>query len=383
MKIVYVSIEDANNKNSWSGTTHYLYKDLKKNNEIINISPIKANDFIFKIIYKILSKVSGKIFLYSRNKYVAKLYSNYINKKLEKIDGYDCILSIGTLPTAFLKVNKPIFMYTDATFDGIKNYYKEFSNLSKLTEKEGYQLEKIALENYSKIFYSSQWAKDSAIKYYEIPEEKIKVIPFGLNMDEVPKKSEIIQNINKKFNQKRIKLLFIGKDYDRKGGAIAVEVTKNLNMKGYDVELTIVGCSPPIEISNITIISYVNKNNEKEYKVYEKLLKESHFLIHPTKADCSSMVSIEANSYGIPSIISNTGGIPTIVKNNINGILIKNYEESEEFVEKIQFFIENREDYKNLSQKTREYFENNLTWEHSTNKILKIIEEEIGKCQKK
>lgn len=383
MKIVYVATDDAENKNSWSGTTHYLYKNLKKSNEVINISPIKENDLVFKVIYKILSKITGKTFLYSRNKYVAKLYSNYVSKKLNKIDDYDCILSIGTLPTAFLKIDKPIFMYTDATFDGIKNYYKEFSNLSKLTEKEGYELEKIALENYSKSFYSSDWAKESAIKYYEIQKEKIEVIPFGLNMDKIPLSDKILGNIEMKYKNPLFKLLFVGKDYDRKGGAIAVETLKNLRTKGYNIELTIVGCNPLIKDSNIKIIPYINKNNKKEYKIYEELLKESHFLILPTKADCTPMVLIEANSYGIPSIVSNTGGIPTIVKENENGILINKYEEPQEFIEKIQFFIDNREDYKKLAQKTREYFENNLTWGHSTNKILEIMEEEIRKCQKK
>lgn len=380
MKIVYVATEDANNKNSWSGTIHYLYKDLKKNNEIINISPIKVNDFIFKVIYKILSKISGKTFLYSRNKYVAKLYSNYINKKLEKIDDYDCILSIGTLPTAFLKVNKPIFMYTDASFDGLKNYYKEFSNLSKLTEKEGFQLEKIALDNYCKSFYSSEWAKNTAIKYYGISEKKLEVIPFGLNMEKIPLDSEIIENIERKYKESIFKLLFVGKDYERKGGEIAVKTLEKLKSMGYNVELTIIGCKPLIKHPNIKVIPYIDKNKEEEYKIYENLLKKSHFLLLPTKADCTPMVSKEANSYGIPTVISNTGGIPTIVKNNINGILINKYEEPEEFIEKIQFFIENREEYKELAHKTREYFENNLTWEQSTNKILKIIKEEIGKC---
>lgn len=384
MKIVYVAMDDAENKNSWSGTTHYLYKNLKKNNTVINISPIKVNNLLFKILYKALSKLTGKKFLYARNKYVAKMYSNFVNKKLQQIDTYDCILSVGTLPTAFLKVDKPIFMYTDATFDGIKNYYEEFSNLSKLTEKEGYELEKVALKNYAKSIYSSQWAKDSAIKHYKISGDEIEVIPFGLNMDEIPLESEIIKNIEEKYKQEKFKLLFVGKDYRRKGGEIAVKILKELNEKGYDVQLTIVGCNPSIlENSNIKIIPYINKNNKEEYEIYENLLKESHFLILPTKADCTPMVSKEANSYGIPAIISNTGGIPSIVKNNINGILINNYEKSEEFVEKIEFFIKNREAYKLISEKTRKYFENNLTWEHSTNKILKVMEKEIEKCQKK
>ncbi|WP_432205344.1 glycosyltransferase family 4 protein (plasmid) [Cetobacterium somerae] len=383
MKIVYVATDDAENKNSWSGTTYYLYKNLKENNEIINISPIKVNDFAFKVIYKILTKVTGKTFLYSRNRYVAKMYSNYINKKLKKISDYDCILSIGTLPTAFLKVDKPIFMYTDATFDGIKNYYKEFSNLSQLTEKEGYELEKRALENYSKSFYSSDWAKESAVKHYKILKEKIEVIPFGLNMDKIPLTNKILENIEMKYQNPLFKLLFVGKDYDRKGGAIAVEALKKLRTKGYNIELTIVGCNPLIKDSNIKIIPYINKNNKKEYEIYKKLLKESHFLLLPTKADCTPMVSKEANSYGIPTIISNTGGIPSIVKNNVNGILIENYEEVEEFIEKIEFFIENRDEYKKISIKTREYFENNLTWEHSTNKILEVMKEEIEKWKKK
>jgi glycosyltransferase involved in cell wall biosynthesis len=44
---------------------------------------------------------------------------------------------------------------------------------------------------------------------------------------------------------------------------------------------------------------------------------------HPTRADTSSMVSLEALSCGTPVIAATVGGVPEIVRDGVNGLLIE------------------------------------------------------------
>ena len=61
---------------------------------------------------------------------------------------------------------------------------------------------------------------------------------------------------------------------------------------------------------------------------------------HPTRADTSSMVSLEALSCGTPVIAAAVGGVPEIVRDGVNGLLIAP-ESVEALVEATRAFFEN------------------------------------------
>ena len=66
-------------------------------------------------------------------------------------------------------------------------------------------------------------------------------------MEDVPSKEEILR-IRKKLI-KKIKLLWVGVDWERKGGHIAYSTMVELNNRGIETELIVCGCTPPIRNS--------------------------------------------------------------------------------------------------------------------------------------
>ena len=122
----------------------------------------------------------------------------------------------------------------------------------------GNRIQHDAFENSSISILSSNWAKKSAIADYGISDEKLRVIKFGANhaCNHTPDvKSITSQEIN---------LLFVGKDWKRKGLDVAINCTNDLNKRsdGVHYHLDVVGCSSSgyQSTEDITIHGFISDN---------------------------------------------------------------------------------------------------------------------------
>lgn len=374
MKVGFISIENAQDKNSWSGTLYYFSNSLKRYCEVLYISPLSSKSkLIYKPFYRLMQYITGKQYMEDRSILLAKSYGMKIDRFIKK-NNLDMVISMSSIPLPYIKSGIPIICYTDATFKPMVNYYPFFTNLSKYTLKRGNYLEKKALDNCSLVFYSSDWARQSAINDYNVSAEKVFTIPFGLNMDKCPSAEEVYKWIRRK-KIDTCNLLFVGKDFQRKGGDTAVQTVRYLNeQKGIRSRLTIIGCNPDISDKYVEVIPYINKNNKKEHDRYLKLLKESSFLILPTRADCTPMVCVEANAFGLPVLTTETGGLSSIVENNVNGFKFSLEDDGSQYGEYIAEVLTQKNGYLDLCFSSRKHYEQNTNWDNT----CKFI---IDKCQ--
>ena len=134
-------------------------------------------------------------------------------------------------------------------------YLKHIDNFSK---HDGDKIESYVLNKASKIIATSKWMRDSVINDYHQPAEKICSIQFGANIDE--------KHIKYKKFEKRptLDLLFIGVDWKRKGGKIAIEAAQWLNDNGVPTTLHIIGGrdidNASLATKNIDYIAHCNSH---------------------------------------------------------------------------------------------------------------------------
>jgi len=377
MNISYVTTYNARDINNWSGTGTYIAKSLEKQgNEIEYIGNLKSNRKLsgrLKGLYN--SKFLKKGYLYDRTFYIADQYAKQVEKVLNV--STDLIFSPGTIPIAFIKSNKPKVFYTDATFAGMLNFYELFTNLSDDTIRDGNVLEQTALETSKLCIYSSDWAAETAIKNYHVDPKKIKVVPFGANIEEHRSLSVVKDSIDSR-NTQKCKLLFLGVDWVRKNGDLAMEVTAKLNESGLETELHVVGldnlplkhCPPFIHNHG-----FISKSDEKGKNKISDIISNSHFLILPSIADCTPIVFPEANSFGVPCLTTNVGGIPTIIKNNVNGHMFPINNFTDECYIYILKLFNNYSEYRELSLSSFNEYENRLNWNVAGKSIMKLIKD--------
>jgi len=375
MKVSFITPFDAKDVNKWSGIPCYIVKHLSPLCEDFEyVGPLKKKSSLKQKLRRIWhKKILKKRYLKRREPEVTASYARQSEELLKGSDA-DAVLTPWTLAVSDLQTDKPIVLWSDACFGSLVDFYAQFTNLCDRSLKDGHALEQKALDRCKYVVYSSQWAADGAIEHYNLPHEKVKVIPFGANIECDRTESDIEAIISNKQNEV-CKLLFLGKDWKRKGGEIALNVVKQLNERGTKTELTVVGCTPEFEDGipeYVNIIGFLNKATDAGCNKLNQLLEESHFMILPTYAEAYGIVFCEASSYGLPSIALDRGGVP--VTDQVNGLLFDVDAPIDEYCEKIETLMNDGEAYAALARSSFKEYSENLNWNVASQRMLDLLE---------
>ncbi len=373
MKICFLTKSDPEDKRSWSGIYYNMYINLKKTHEVEWIGKVRFalwQSIILNAQYFYNKIVVGKIPLH--NSKFSRFYAQKLKTKLAN-NNYELIFApVSSGLICYLDTAIPIVYLSDTTFQLMVNYYQEFTNLNLAKINKGNEIEKKALNNASKVIFSSQWAKKSAIDFYSVSPEKIFVSEFGANLLYEP----CLKDLN--FDETEIcNILFLGVDWERKGGQKAYETYLELRRRGFKCTFTIIGCNPKLALKDagITILPFINKNNKQDFDKLYKILLQTHILLLPTKAECFGIVFCEASAFGIPSIATKTGGISSAIKEGLNGYLIDMNENEKKFADKIFSIFTDKEAFKKLRLSTRVQYESRLNWSVWVENFNKLIQD--------
>jgi glycosyltransferase involved in cell wall biosynthesis len=384
MKLAYVTTYDASQMqgfNEWSGTGYYIAQALKHQSIPLDYLGPLREPLGFQAIGKAKRLYSR---LVERKNYQTdaepsrlKAYAHCVSHQLDRSPSpVDIIFSATINPIAYLECRQPIVFWADATFANIKDFYPLYSNLSGSVIRDWHQMEKLALQKSKLAIYSSDWAAQSAIRDYGADPNKVKVIPFGSNIDS-PFTTETIEDVIAARPRDRCKLLFLGVDWMRKGGNVAYDVAQKLNQAGLKTELTIVGCQPPTDTplpDFVKPLGFISKATSAGRDRITQLLMESHFLILPTLADCTPIVFCEANALGVPCLATALGGIPTMIHNDINGRLFAAEGKTTDYCDYIANLFTNYTDYQNLALSAFCEYQSRLNWGVAGKAVKDLLE---------
>ena len=119
-------------------------------------------------------------------------------------------------------------------------------------------------------------------------------------------------------NRKNI-ILFIGKEWKRKGLKFSIEIVEKMRAQDDSIELWVLG-------PETQSIKYLFKNWKEGYKLLgwndsKKYLSKARLLIHPAISEPYGMVIAEATNYGVPVVISNNCGIASQITKKSGRVL--------------------------------------------------------------
>jgi glycosyltransferase involved in cell wall biosynthesis len=304
----------------------------------------------------------------------AKLYQARLEGR-----SFDLIFSPFTQHLAYLETDIPMVAWADATFGALNRLYNAERPLCRENLKAANFLESKALAKFRLAIYASDWAADSAMKDYGLLPERVAVIPYGANLEFTPEQNQVEQSIADR-SRELMELLFIGVDYERKGGPCAVEVARRLNAAGVPARLTIVGCRPPIDEPFVKVLGFLSKSHPRHRERLEAALRRSHFFILPSKAECYGVVFCEASSFGVPSIATRVGGIPSAVRDGVNGRLFPPNPDPGDIAAWIMSITGDEESYRRLALSSYQEYAERLNWTSAGKRVVRALERVVAEC---
>lgn len=361
--------ENPHDRRPQSGTTFQVFKALSRQDNL-NVFWIPFNDsFLSKVwlnFQKLVSKAFRITMACDRSPLYIRLKEKAIDKHLlAKADVLYCPF------TQLVSVEKPTVYMSDALYHSMINYYWNADPKSKAV-RIGDRTQQMVLDHARKIVLPCQWAIDTALGYYHQSPEKVSLAEYGPNIDE----KDIVPH---KWNfDGHLHILFLGVDWERKGGKKAVEACRWLNENGIKSTLHIVG-APSLDehikaFDFIDYVGFLNKNNREQYEHLKQLITLCHCMLLPTKAECTGIAFCESTANGLPCFSHQTGGVPNYVLDGKNGYLLPLKTNGEDFGRKIKECLETGE-LERMSETCLDIYHNLLNWNVWGQKTAKALVE--------
>jgi glycosyltransferase involved in cell wall biosynthesis len=204
--------------------------------------------------------------------------------------------------------NTPHFLYTDHTHLANLTYPGE--RQTPMASAEWVGLERSMYQNARLNFTMSAHVSRSLIEHYGCIPTRIECVYAGANV--APASGDNMGLA--RFAQKNI--LFVGIDWERKGGPALVEAFREVRRCHPTATLTIVGCAPNVSVPGCHVVGRV------QFAEVAKFYQTASIFCLPTTVEPFGIVFLEAFSHGLPIVATNIGAIPDFVEHGRSGYLV-------------------------------------------------------------
>jgi glycosyltransferase involved in cell wall biosynthesis len=369
MKIGIVHRLDVADVRSLSGSQYFMVKALEKHvGEVVRLCPdedllTKVTEYLAKALNRLSYLVVRRRISTDHHRILSKRLARTLGLRLAQ-SGCDVLFApLASVEIAYLTTNIPIVYFTDMNWANIVDYYPSCSALFEFARLEGDRIEAAAIGKASALIYPSTWAGVTAIDYYNADPRKVHYIPSGANFEEAdipPREAALRHSLDG-----GITLLWVGVDWQRKGGVVAYDCLLGLLSKGVNARLVVCGCVPPGRYRHpqLEVIPFLSKRDPVQRRRLSQLFLEANFFLFPTAAEAFGIVLCEASAHGLPSLVRDTGGVGGAVRDGENGYLLPSDANGEQYAEKILTIVQDRSVYDALVHTSRRAYEEKLNWD--------------------
>jgi glycosyltransferase involved in cell wall biosynthesis len=231
--------------------------------------------------------------------------------------------------------------------------------------------------------------KDELIKYYGIPDQKIRIVHNGVDINLFKKTQEGIKLKEQLGLSNKLVVLFVGHFGLRKGLPYLLRAIPKVSKLFPNVFLLAVGGTPKWlrtdvywnilreTIINLRITPFVGLMDKIPNQELSKYYSMADVFVLPTFYDPCPKVILEAMACETPIIASKVSGIPELIKNGHEGYLIPS-KNSNLLADKIIDLLSNQDNAKLMGKNARKRVEKDFTWRLCAQKILKLYIDERG-----
>ena len=365
LRLGLISLGDPENIRTYSGVPYFALSALRRRNDLEAV-PIDIGDLTTSKVTSAINRVSECLFGVKLRAFEPdRFYRKSAGRAGDLIDraGCDAVLCMNVDPLiGKLETLRPVLHSSDATIDVISDYYPRFQNLCRPARKRADALTRAALQRANAVTYPSHWAARSAQDTYGVPRERIRVVPYGANLLKVPNATSTVEaRASRKDDVCR--LLFIGREWERKGGPLMIEALEILRSRGRKAAATIVGCKPDIEDKDVVVHSFLDKSQPDQNALYEALWRSASFLVMPSQQETFGAIYAEAAAQAMPAIALDTGGVSDAVAHGVSGQLLPMGATGEDIADTLCDFWPSTDAYTALCIGARTRYETVLNWD--------------------
>ncbi|WP_099824032.1 glycosyltransferase family 4 protein [Oceaniglobus indicus] len=203
----------------------------------------------------------------------------------------------------------PNFVYTDHTH--LENLRFDGFTPADLYSRAWIDCERSIYHNATTVFTWSSNVSRSLHVDYDMPENRVECVYTGSNSAIPPPSPDDTGRYARK------NILFVGVDWDRKGGPVLIKAFRRLRDRHPDARLTLVG-----DVPDLGDIPGVDVRGRVPLEDLPAIYGAASIFCMPTRLEPFGNVFVEAMWQHLPVVATRVGALPDIVEDGLNGFLV-------------------------------------------------------------
>ena len=277
---------------------------------------------------------------------------------------YDVAFYNTQVPAALIPNNlkkHPYVISTDITplqYDRMSEHYRHQVSRNKIITWYKHRVNQYVFQGAFRVLPWSNWTRQSLIDEYDLLPEQAVVVPPGVDI-------ETWHPIEKE-RKGPVRILFVGGDFYRKGGAFVLDTFHSLpegSAKLILVTRTELPDSPGIEVYN-----NLQANSPELIALYQS----SDIFVLPTRAEAFGIAAVEASASGLPVIASQVAGLTDIVIQGETGFLVP-IGDARAFSERLSLLVRDANLRLAMGASGRSHVENSFDAKKNAMRIIEIL----------
>jgi glycosyltransferase involved in cell wall biosynthesis len=372
LRIGFCSTWPATDPNAYSGYAFSIRGQLKRDFEVVDLLLRRRWLRLPFLGHEIVARGLRRYYSYERE----PLYLDTLARTVEHwaIDArLDAIVCPSSIPMTRYRGPVPAVVVTDQVFHSALGTY--LSRPSSRYRRLGIAQERQALANCAAVSFPTQAAVEAAVRDCGADPAKVHEIAWGANLPSVPERGAVERALRSRARDV-VSLVFIGREWKRKGGDLVLATMDELRRRGVACRLVVIGTEPDGFLSgDVRVIRFLDKQTPAGWQQFVEIMSDAHFLFVPSRAEAFGHVYCEAAAFGVPAVAQAVGGVPSVVRDGSTGIVVDPSDATPaSFGARIAELWSDRDAYEGMALSARRDYEERLNWDQFGIRFRRVVE---------
>ena len=263
----------------------------------------------------------------------------------------------------FTGLDKPVISYHDGNLARRLDSPYGYPKVSAKVIDKAMRYEHALYQRLDRIFTMSQWLADSFVNDFGVSPEKVVPVYAGINMPDVE------EFLPASYGEK--KLLFVGKQFERKGGRVLLEAFQEVRRRVKGATLTIVGPVLDELPEGVVNPGFVSKSTSDGLAAVKQLYRDASVFVLPTLYEPFGISFVEAMAHGLPCVGTRVCAVPEIIAEGKSGYLVEP-NDPEGLANRLVELLESPALAESLGKHGFEIYRNRFRWSMVVNRLKSV-----------
>ena len=219
---------------------------------------------------------------------------------------YDLVFQVHALAG---RPRDPYVLYVDCTHRQSAQQWPRWNPLSGRSLRDWYDHERRLYQGAAHVFSFCTETTRTLAADYAMDADRITTTGAGINLRSFPGPAD---------RPSTPRLLFVGNDFERKGGRLLLDAFTEVRRSVPEATLTLVGDRPQVVLpAGVRALGHIDDRRR-----LAQIYRTSTAFTLPSYFEPYGLVLLEAMAFGLPVVVTRTCGIPDIVRDGVDGLLL-------------------------------------------------------------